>query len=145
MKSFYCAQITSNIEVFQFFCCLIQIVQENSQNSSFIVYFLYSVVFICFRIRMRIILAVICALLMFWTRESTAQSETQSNDYLQVYDEEDYGENPQNEVFRNKGKNLDLYDRYRIRRQFRPQRFGKRHMGFTPQRFGKRTHERMNL
>ncbi|CAH8630192.1 unnamed protein product [Heterobilharzia americana] len=103
------------------------------------------VVFICFRIRMRIILAIICALLMFWTRKSTAQSETQSNDYLQVYDEEDYGENPQNEVFRNKGKNLDLYDRYRIRRQFRPQRFGKRHMGFTPQRFGKRTHERMNL
>ncbi|CAH8622685.1 unnamed protein product [Schistosoma margrebowiei] len=38
----------------------------------------------------------------------------------------------------------ELYDRYRIRRHFMPQRFGKRYTRFVPQRFGKRLYEMMN-
>ncbi|TNN17258.1 hypothetical protein EWB00_011193 [Schistosoma japonicum] len=80
-------------------------------------------------------------LLVICTSHCLAQFNYHKYANLPIYDGEDSSEDYVN----SKLTDSELYDRYRIRRQFMPQRFGKRYAGFIPQRFGKRLYEKTRL
>ncbi|CAH8550288.1 unnamed protein product [Schistosoma turkestanicum] len=85
----------------------------------------------------------ITILLMVCANHCSSQFELKS---YHIYPEDyDYEESAADSI-KSKLKDSELYNRYRMRRHFMPQRFGKRFTkGFIPQRFGKRLYEKMNL
>ncbi|XP_018653585.1 hypothetical protein Smp_153070 [Schistosoma mansoni] len=70
----------------------------------------------------------ITIILIAWTSHFSAQFELKNYPNLPAY----YGEDPSEELVKSKLKDSELYDRYRIRRHFMPQRFGKRYTSKFP-------------
>lgn len=65
----------------------------------------------------------ITILLIAWTSHYSAQFDLKNYPNIPGY----YGEDLSEELVKSKLKDSELYDRYRIRRHFMPQRFGKRY------------------